>query len=64
MAKKPPQQHWAVSEDSEDQADGKPQIWEDLGHKFEAGELESLKRSIAEMALSRIDGMEELYVGG
>ena len=40
------------------------QVWEDFGHQFEAGELEILKRSIAEMALSRIHGEDELYVGG
>lgn len=38
--------------------------WEEFGHEFGAGELEQLKRSIAEMALSRIEGPEELYVGG
>lgn len=42
----------------------KLQIWANFGHQFEAGELEILKRSIVEMALSRIDGQEELYVGG
>lgn len=42
----------------------KLQVWEKLGHKFEAGELDKLKESIADMALSRIDGQEELYVGG
>jgi dual specificity phosphatase 12 len=42
----------------------KLQIWQDFGHKFESDELEDLKRSIAGMALSRIDGQEELYVGG
>jgi dual specificity phosphatase 12 len=40
------------------------QTWEEFGHKFEAGELESLKQSIADMALSRIDGEDNLYVGG
>lgn len=40
------------------------EVWEDFGHQFEAGELERLKRSIVEMALSRIDGQDDLYVGG
>ena len=44
--------------------DSKPQQWEELGHKFEKGELEDLKRSITEMALSRIEGLDEMYVGG
>ena len=38
--------------------------WQEVGHQFEAGELETLKRSIVEMALSRIDGPDELYLGG
>ncbi|KAK7421492.1 tyrosine protein phosphatase yvh1 [Neonectria punicea] len=40
------------------------QQWEDFGHQFQDGELELLKRSIVEMALSRIEGQDELYVGG
>ncbi|KAM0425603.1 hypothetical protein ACHAPT_009134 [Fusarium lateritium] len=47
-----------------DKEDTRLQQWEDLGHQFEAGELELLKRSIAQMALSRIDGQDELFVGG
>lgn len=56
----------SVTEQEENQLPVAPrlQIWEDFGHQFEAGELEILKRSIAEMALSRIDGQDELYVGG
>lgn len=38
--------------------------WEEFGHQFEPGQLERLKQSIVEMALSRIDGQDELYVGG
>jgi dual specificity phosphatase 12 len=37
--------------------------WEQVGHQFEAGELDDLKRSIVEMAVSRIEGPDELYVG-
>ncbi|CAM1500431.1 Fc.00g095930.m01.CDS01 [Cosmosporella sp. VM-42] len=48
----------------EDKDDTRLQQWEDFGHEFEEGELELLKRSIAEMALSRIEGEEGLYVGG
>lgn len=44
--------------------DSKPQQWEEFGHNFEPGELELLKQSIAQMALSRIDGQDELFVGG
>lgn len=44
--------------------DSRPQIWEEFGHKFEAGELEALKRNISEMALSRVEGDDELYLGG
>lgn len=44
--------------------DLKPQQWEEVGHKFQKGELEDLKRSITEMALSRIEGLDELFVGG
>ena len=44
--------------------DERPQIWEEFGHRFEPEELETLKRSITEMALSRIEGQDELYVGG
>ncbi|KPM35150.1 hypothetical protein AK830_g11420 [Neonectria ditissima] len=40
------------------------QQWEEFGHRFQDGELESLKQSIVEMALSRIEGQDELYVGG
>lgn len=56
----------SASEDRDQQPPdtSKLQIWQDFGHKFEPDELEDLKRSIAEMALSRIDGQEELYVGG
>lgn len=39
-------------------------VWENFGHRFEVGELESLKRSIVEMAFSRVDGEDNLYVGG
>jgi hypothetical protein len=42
----------------------KPQQWEEFGHKFQPGELELLKQSIVQMALSRIDGQDELFVGG
>lgn len=38
--------------------------WEEFGHKFEESELEALKRSIVEMALSPIEGHDNLYVGG
>jgi len=44
--------------------DSKPQLWEEFGHRFEQGELELLKQSIVQMALSRIDGQDELFVGG
>lgn len=44
--------------------DSKPQLWEEFGHRFEPGELELLKQSIVQMALSRIDGQDELFVGG
>ncbi|KAF5528787.1 Tyrosine phosphatase YVH1, partial [Fusarium napiforme] len=44
--------------------DSKPQQWEEFGHTFEPGELDLLKQSIAQMALSRIDGQDELFVGG
>ncbi|KAF7561550.1 hypothetical protein G7046_g2591 [Stylonectria norvegica] len=44
--------------------DSKPTQWEEVGHKFANGELEALKQSIAEMALSKIDGQDDLYVGG
>lgn len=55
-----------VKVDSEEDSldNSKPRIWEDIGHHFAASELEELKRSITEMALSRINGNEELYVGG
>lgn len=39
-------------------------MWEDFGHQFEVGELENLKRSIVEMAFSRVGGEDNLYVGG
>lgn len=42
----------------------KLRVWEDFGHQFAAGELDDLKRSITEMALSRVDGEDNLYVGG
>lgn len=42
----------------------RPQIWEEFGHKFKAGELEELKKSVADMALSRVEGDDELYLGG
>lgn len=44
--------------------DERPQIWDEVGHRFEPGELEALRRSITDMALSRIEGRDELYVGG
>lgn len=44
--------------------DLKLQQWEEFDHTFEPGELELLKQSIAQMALSRIDGQDELFVGG
>ena len=44
--------------------DERPQIWDEVGHGFEPGELEALRRSITDMALSRIEGRDELYVGG
>ncbi|KAJ3509001.1 hypothetical protein NM208_g15732 [Fusarium decemcellulare] len=44
--------------------DTRLQQWEDFGHQFQAGELELLRQSIAQMALSRIDGQDELFVGG
>ncbi|RMJ03520.1 hypothetical protein CDV36_014959 [Fusarium kuroshium] len=59
--------HYAVSDlttQQDEKEDSRLQQWEDLGHQFEAGELELLKRSIAQMALSRIDGQDELFVGG
>lgn len=59
--------HHAVSDlaaQQDEKEDSRLQQWEDLGHQFEAGELELLKRSIAQMALSRIDGQDELFVGG
>lgn len=40
------------------------QQWEEFGHQFQAGELELLKQSIVEMAFSRIEGQDELFVGG
>ena len=42
----------------------KPEIWQNVGHEFDAQELQNLKRSIVAMALSRVDGHDELYVGG
>ncbi|KAI9155524.1 tyrosine- phosphatase yvh1 [Paramyrothecium foliicola] len=48
----------------EDAADSRPQVWEEYGHRFEPGELELLKSSIVEMALNRIEGQDELFVGG
>ncbi|KAF4462858.1 Tyrosine- phosphatase YVH1 [Fusarium albosuccineum] len=47
-----------------EQDDTRLQQWEDFGHQFQAGELELLRQSIAQMALSRIDGQDELFVGG
>lgn len=44
--------------------DSKPQLWEEFGHRFDPQELELLKQSIVQMALSRIDGQDELFVGG
>ena len=44
--------------------DSKPQLWEEFGHQFDPQELELLKQSIVQMALSRIDGQDELFVGG
>lgn len=44
--------------------DSRLQQWQDIGHQFEPGELELLKQSIVQMALSRIDGQDELFVGG
>ena len=44
--------------------DSRPQTGPHLGHQFEPGELERLEQSIVEMALSRVDGPDELYVGG
>ncbi|KAF5659812.1 tyrosine phosphatase yvh1 [Fusarium heterosporum] len=44
--------------------ESKPQQREEIGHQFEPGELELLKQSIVKMALSRIDGQDELFVGG
>jgi dual specificity phosphatase 12 len=38
--------------------------WESYGHEFKPGELEELKMSIVEMALSRVDGPDDIYVGG
>ncbi|KAM5352857.1 hypothetical protein ACJ41O_005579 [Fusarium nematophilum] len=46
------------------QDDSRLEQWEEFGHQFQDGELELLKRSIAQMALSRIDGQDELFVGG
>lgn len=54
----------STTKESGDSFDSKPRIWEDFGHQFAAGELEDLKKSIADMALSRINGHDELYVGG
>ncbi|KAG5979368.1 hypothetical protein E4U55_005246 [Claviceps digitariae] len=38
--------------------------WESFGPQFDTQELDTLKNSIAGMALSRVDGQENLYVGG
>jgi hypothetical protein len=40
------------------------QIREHFGHRFAPAELDSLKCSITEMALNRIEGQDELFVGG
>ncbi|KAF7544161.1 hypothetical protein G7Z17_g10177 [Cylindrodendrum hubeiense] len=44
--------------------DTRLQQWEEFGHQFQAGELELLKQSIVEMAFSRVEGQDELFVGG
>ncbi|KAF4122038.1 dual specificity phosphatase 12 [Geosmithia morbida] len=50
--------------DQDQDQDSRLENWETFGHEFGLGELENLKRSIVEMALSRIDGPDDLYVGG
>lgn len=57
-----PSQH--IQATSEEEDNSRMQQWEEFGHEFEAGELEALKRSVADMALSRIEGQDDLYVGG
>lgn len=49
---------------AEDWYDSKPEIWEEVGTKIPETELERLKNSIVEMALSRVEIPDELYVGG
>jgi hypothetical protein len=49
----------------ESQTDREPlRQWDNFGHQFDHQELNRLKNNIAEMALSRIDGQDNLYVGG
>ncbi|TWU78454.1 tyrosine protein phosphatase yvh1 [Metarhizium rileyi] len=38
--------------------------WDNFGHELDGQELHQLKNSIAEMALSRIEGQDNLFVGG
>lgn len=54
----------ASQQAAEPEPDTRPQQWEEFGHQFQAGELELLKQSIVEMAFSRIEGQDELFVGG
>lgn len=64
-AEKPPDNAVeAQPEPREEPGDSKLQTWQEFGHDFEPLELETLKRSIVEMALSRVDGPENIYVGG
>lgn len=51
-------------QEEEDAADSPLQAWEEFGHRFEPAELARLKNSIVEMALNRIEGQDELFVGG
>ncbi|KAG5981895.1 hypothetical protein E4U54_006460, partial [Claviceps lovelessii] len=53
-----------ILDPSSSSADRLHHQWESFGHQLHKQELEALKNSIAEMALSRVDGQENLYVGG
>ncbi|KFA74351.1 hypothetical protein S40288_06666 [Stachybotrys chartarum IBT 40288] len=54
----------AVAAVAVDQVEERLSQWDDYGHEYKPGELEELKMSIVEMALSRVQGQDELYIGG